>query len=166
MKKIISCIAVFIVILVVATGFNQHPGLNKIAPGKKISPFEIENEVSRLSVGRHHDCYTLLILWASSDAPSRMACTEYTRLADSDPVISQNVRIAAINFDDNPTLFDEIIKTDSLDPNLQYRVDTERSLMLASMFELDRGYGTVLIAPDGTVVTFNPTPAYLRALHT
>lgn len=156
MKNFIFGLALVIVLLTVATGFNQNEGVEKIELGKKISEFTLINDTNRIEIGSKNEFYTLLILWESSDANSRISCSSYASILQKNTHLNQNIKIAQINFDNSVELCDEIIKVDGIDYSNNFRVDTRLSMELKAMFELNKGMCSVLIAPDGTVLAFNP----------
>ena len=162
MKKFLFGIALVFSLLVIATGFTENPADKKIGINSQMPVFQVSNQTNSMTVGNQADNYILVSFWDSSDAESRLACTMYQGIINND--VNSNIEFVAINFDINVDLFAEIVRIDNLDTNLQYRLDSNTAMQLRAIFDLDKGMGSVLVAPDGTIAAFNPSSEYLKAL--
>ena len=139
--------------LVVVTGFNHNPENNRITIGDTVKAFEIENATSHFTVGSDQDCLTLVTFWESCDAESRRACNFYNNLLCD----SENIRFVGINMDPSEILFNEIVKTDGINPFNQYHIsDGSTIYALRGAFGLESGMGSVLIDQQGKIIAFNP----------
>lgn len=164
MKQFLLGIAMVFMLLIGATGFTNDNAEKSIGIGAKVPKVEIANSASSVTLGEETPQYLLVTFWRSDDARSRMTCNEYEHLVTSEKDVDAKVDFVAINMDESETLFHEIVVIDNMNVNTQYRLDDEAGHILNRAFNLDKGMGTVLIAPDGTVEAFNPSANYLRTL--
>lgn len=159
MKKFIFGTAVAIglfLMIIVATAFDQNVASTEIKEGDSITKFEIENAETQITIGEPRDYYTLLIFWQSTDATSRMACSNYAGILKTNPELDGKVRIVAVNFDEKEDLFNEIVRADGLDAGNQFYVEPYMKAILSEVFDLENGMYSILVSPQGKVLAFNP----------
>ncbi len=159
MKKILLSIAFLSVLIIGTSGFNEERFDTAI--GDRAPIFEVTNTHGTTTVGGLDSRYTLVTFWDSTDAESRMACRFYDRLTDKS---NSKINFVGVNFDGSEALFDEIAACDGLDMTRQYHVSNEAARELRARYGLDNGMGSVLLAPDGRVVAYNPTEEYLESV--
>ncbi len=160
MKKTLSFIAFFAVLIFIASSFTGKvvdATVGYVAPS-----FVLENEDSTINVGDINEKYLLLTFWASSDARSRISCREYMELAQDRE--SQDVNHIAVNFDRSKRLFEEIIKRDGLCAKTQFYVQGDNAERLKNIYHLDKGFVTLLIDKQGKVIAKNPSKETLKQL--
>lgn len=162
MKKIIFGIALLFSVLVIATGFTENPANKKVNIGSTFPTVRIHNTEGVTTLGDRKSHYTLITFWESSDAQSRMECNIYDKALSSSE--NADVEFIAVNFDGTKTLFDEIVTIDNMQQQRQYHVTGQTAMELRAIFDLDKGMGSILLAPDGTVAAFNPSVDYLMTL--
>ena len=54
-------------------------------------------------------------------------------------------------------LFHEIVRLDSLEPSKQFHASGDTARIIIDNYGLERGYGAVLIDPEGKVAAYNPS---------
>jgi hypothetical protein len=69
-----------------------------------------------------------------------------------------------VNFDENSTMFSQIVRADNLDPKTQFNAKGKNAEKINSDYHLTKGYGTLLIDPNGRVIAANPNPLQIAAL--
>lgn len=153
MKKSLLVIALFAVLLFASSGLNDSPF--GVMPGDRAPVLSLAGEADSASACGSDGNYLLLSFWSSGDAPSRQMCNEYSKWIAANADRSQ-VRMLAVNFDENEVLFRQIVEADGMDPQAQFNVKGEVAGKIRSEFRLDHGFGTLLIDPDGIVVAANP----------
>lgn len=108
-----------------------------------------------------HGRYVLVTFWSTGDAASRSDANRYDSWYSR--VNPDNISYIGINFDDNDMLFREIVRRDSLNGTLQYRVSGIDAAAIARNYNLHQGYGSILIDPKGNIVSINPTETTLNS---
>jgi len=152
MKKTLLLIAVCTALLLCAVGYSDsryHTAL-----GRRPPDFYVENDSGEISATLLKNSYFLLNFWASTDAPSREAANVYTAWLRRNS--DKNLRLVSVNFDKNDALFKEIVRLDSLIPSEQYHVSGDTAKAIIENYGLQDGFGSLLIAPSGKIVAYNP----------
>lgn len=162
MKKFLFVIALLVVLVAGTSAYNEERF--DTVPGDTAPLFEVSDNGRSISLGELRGRYALITFWDSTDAASRVACSQYSTVIANTPGLDTQIAFVGINFDDSRALFEEIVRTDGLDQSSQYRVDDDTADALRARYGLDAGMGSVLIDPEGRVVTFNPTPESLKNL--
>ena len=152
---ILALICVALAIVAVAYGDSQYA----TALGRPAPPIYARNATDTVSAASLKGGYTLLNFWSSTNAPSRKAANEYTAWLRNHP--ESRVRLVSINFDTNEALFHEIARVDSLEPSQQYHVRGDTARAIRTGYDLKKGYGSLLVDPDGRIVAHNPKPGDL-----
>lgn len=162
MKNLLFICAVLVILLSGTSGYNEERF--DTMPGDEAPLFEVTENDRTVSLSDFRGRYTLITFWNSSDAASRMACSQYSTTIDATPGLNDRVAFIGINFDESRALYEEIVRIDNLDPTTQYRVDGNKAERLRASYGLDAGMGSILIDPEGRVVMFNPTAESLKTL--
>lgn len=153
MKKTILIFALFVGLLITSSGFNRqslNTAIGKDAP--EISNFDISETIKQCEdAGR----YVLLSFWSSADGASRLSVNNYDAWLNHNR--DANIDLLAVNFDKSSTLFNEIVRRDSLDNSYQFNVGGEVARQIRNDYHLDDGYGSLLINPQGMIVAHNPS---------
>lgn len=76
----------------------------------------------------------------------------------------ENVKHISVNFDFERILFDEIVKLDNLDADTQFNLQGIAAAKLQEEYNLQEGYGSVLIDREGRIKRFNPSVSELTSL--
>lgn len=165
MKKNLFGIASVFVLLVIASAYGESPEAKKISIGSQMPQIKISNEQNTVELGRNtSERFTLITFWESLDAESRIACSKYDNFIKTNDEAKEKIDFIAINFDKSDILRQQIIDVDNLSEASQFTLDNNTAIVLRSSFSLDRGMGSVLVNPDGTVATFNPTVEQLKTV--
>ncbi|MCM1337122.1 MAG: peroxiredoxin family protein [Candidatus Amulumruptor caecigallinarius] len=166
MKKTLGIITLFTVIVLTLSAHTAR--VVDAAPGQKAPDFTIEAlradaTVSNLNLkGLNREGYVLINFWSSADAVSRVMTGDYDRAVKS--IAGNKLTMLSVNFDSNPTMFEEVCRIDGLDSSKQVRVSGHDSEMLRSLYHLENGYRAVLVDPNGVIVAVDPEPATLSAM--
>lgn len=160
MKKTILIFSLFIGLLITSSGFNKT-SLNT-SVGKELP--EISNNMisEALNQCERDGKYVLLNFWSSADGISRQSTNEYTSWLNKHG--NGKIDLLSINFDKSERLFQEIVKRDSLNDEMQFNVSGNQAMQIKDDFHLDNGYGSLLIDPSGQIISHNPTPDFLRSI--
>ncbi len=160
MKKTILIFTLFVGLLITSSGFNSH--IFSTNPGA-IAPTVADKEISDLiNQSENEGHYVLLTFWSTSDGVSRKSVNDYTAWLHAND--NANVEMLSVNFDKSESLFREIVKRDGLDSEKNFNVKGVAARQIAEEFNLDKGFGAVLIAPNGRVVCVNPTLEQLNGV--
>ena len=107
-----------------------------------------------ISLSDYQGRYLVLTFWSSTDPASRLDCHKYDRYA-----ANASVEWLAVNFDPSEGVYRQVVTYDGLDVTAQHRVSGAHAAKLKADYELDSGYKTLLIDPDGDIVAVNPSKA-------
>lgn len=158
MKKTFSTIAAMLMLLLTASSYsssNSGTEVGEFAPSLKVC-----NDSTTADLSQMQGKYVLLTFWTSADAASRINCKKYDAWMEANN--PTGLRHVSVNFDKEPTLFEEIAKRDGLDAKSQFNVRGKEAAKIIRDFRLADGYGTMLIAPDGRIAKINPNPSDLQ----
>lgn len=164
MKKRISrtCFlaAIFVSLLIVSVAYRAGLSTTRVGDRAPALTFEsAPNDALRALRGK----YVLLCFWSSTDAASREAVARYSSWIGRQH--NTDVGMIAYNFDRSEPLFNEIVKRDGLNQQLQFRLSPKGMRRLMRDYSLGAGqYGTLLIDPDGHIVAHNPSTSALPSL--
>lgn len=106
--------------------------------------------------------YVLVNFWDSHNAVSRIAAGEYDRFFRDNR--HHNIRLLSVNTDDNPKLFDEIVRHDGLDSLTQFHIRNVKTRGLSPGYHPEGGYSSYLIDPSGNIVAVNPSVQTLKKI--
>lgn len=160
MKKSIVGVLLAALMLVATSGLSRSNG--GIDPGTMAPDIVLDNDTLKTSLQDMRGEYVLLTFWASDDAESRIQCTQYSAWVREHEI--DNLNHISVNFDLEPELFREIARLDNLDPQRQFNVRGAQADAIINDYGLASGYGSVLIGPDGRIVSVNPTTSDIPSL--
>lgn len=160
MKKSIVGVMLTALILVATSGLTRSN--EGIAEGQAAPDIVLSNDSVNTTLHDMRGEYVLLTFWASDDAASRIQCTQYSAWVQE----NENAHLlhVSINFDREPELFREITRLDNLDPQRQFNVMGAEAEAIIDQYGLASGYGSVLIDPDGRIVSLNPATSDISSL--
>lgn len=147
----------FVIALLFLMAFTTRDGevSEGLMPGNKAPEIHLQH----LLTGNK---YTLLHFWAAYDARSR-----------ADNLLLQNtlsqmnredVQMISLSFDERLSVFEETVKFDKLQSTLQFNVPMGKKSSVYSTYRLERGFGNVLIGPDGIIVAVNVSPKDIQQI--
>lgn len=160
MKKSIIGVVLTAVMLLATSGLTR--GDASISVGKMAPNIELANDSVKTSLEAMRGEYVLLTFWSSDDANSRIQCNRYSAWVRESEI--NNLQHVSVNFDEEPVLFSEISRLDNLEPYRQFNIKGEAARALRDEYSLTHGYGTLLIDPDGKIVSFNPQTSEISSL--
>lgn len=160
MKKTILISALCIGLFLFAGGYSHFE--HRPRTGAEAPLLAVANADTTLRLDLSHGRYVLLDFWTSADAPSRKSVNVYTAWQRRHP--DAPLSVAGINFDPSAALFHEIVRVDSLNPTEQFHASGDTARAIVRNYALRRGYGSVLINPEGVIECFNPTEEYLDSV--
>lgn len=160
MRKVLSVIGVFILLLSFTSAYNAQKidsKINSFAPNILISDNDSSFTLSKLR-GK----FVLLSFWSSTDAESRIRnIMSYKTSVDMN---NKNLVFASVNYDSNKSLFDEIIKIDNVDKSSQFFDKDGINSETYKQFHLEDGFKSYLINREGKIVAVNPSMDNLTKL--
>ena len=133
-----------------------------VVPGDTAPNIVLVNDIIKTTLQDMRGEYVLLTFWASDNAESRIQCTKYSAWVKDSEIA--NLRHVSVNFDKEPDLFREISRLDSLDPQRQFNVPGTEADAIIDDYGLASGYGSLLIDPQGRVVSVNPKTSDIASL--
>lgn len=160
MKQTILLVIVFVGLLLCSVAFSDRHYRTDI--GQEAPNMQFDNGSGKLKLSDLRGKYVLLNFWNSTNALSRRDANIYTAWTRSHPRAALD--LVCVNFDDNPGLFDEIVRRDGLNPEDQYRVTGDTAKAVVNTYGLQKGYGSLLIDPEGKIIAHNPSESQLSAL--
>lgn len=161
LKQTFFLVALAIGLLLFAGG-HANDSMQAVA-GMRAPELMVPQADSLISEDRQSGDYTLLCFWSSTDAASRRDANLYTAWLRANA--DAPVKVIGVNFDDSESLFNEIVRRDSLVAADQFYVSGDTAALVAREYGLSKGeFGSVLIGPDGKIVQANPTEEFLSTL--
>lgn len=105
--------------------------------------------------------YTLVQFWAAYDAKSR---AENILLHNKVAALQrEDLQMVSLSFDPSYSVFEETVKADKLDLSQQFNVQVGEQDKWFSKYKLDRGFGNMLINPEGIIIAINVNPEEMQA---
>lgn len=156
-KQTILLGALLLGLIIVSAGIGSQP--SDTAVGEKAPVVQLDNVQSAINADELKGKYVLITFWSSSDAASREACNRYNAWFNTHH--PANGRLVGINFDDSPEMFREIVRRDSLNIADQYCVSRPEAEAIYRTYHLENGFGSLLVSPQGRIVSHNPDPNLL-----
>lgn len=164
MKKTMSIIAIFAVLLLTVsanTSHEYHAAEGDMAPkmqleaadGTTVSPSDSQSQ------------YVIVNFWASNDAESRIAANAYDSIVRGDK--EGQINLVSVNMDRNERLFREIVRRDGLDAEKQFNVQSKEASELINKFDMREGLQSYLLDSSGKIIAVNPsteTIAYITGV--
>ncbi len=161
-KTLMLCVSIVALLLFSSafTGNGISPSVGHYAPR-----FSVGSEDTSVSLEDCRGKYVVLSFWTAADARSRLRCKKMTSVVDRINSLQtdaeEKVCFVAVNFDRSYELFREIVRRDNLDDDTQFYVEGEVAGRLRRDYDLDSGYNTFLINPEGRIEAVNPSSDYL-----
>ncbi|MDE5553672.1 MAG: thioredoxin family protein [Muribaculaceae bacterium] len=152
-KKTILIFSLFIGLLLTSSGFNRTSLNTSI--GKDMPTIADEQINNALKQCENDGKYVLLSFWSTSDALSRQSVNDYTSWLKTNG--NSKIDLLSVNFDKSERLFQEIVKRDGLNSDMQFNVSGNQAFKIKDEFHLDKGYGSILLDPSGKIIAHNPT---------
>lgn len=153
MKKTILIFTLFVGLLISSSGFNEY--IFSTTPGS-FAPIVPDTEINDIiSQSENNGQYVLLTFWTSTDGEARKSINDYSAWIHDKS--TDRLDLLSINFDKSENLFREIVKRDGIGCYQHFNVSGTTARHITDTFNLSKGYGSILIAPDGRVVCVNPT---------
>lgn len=159
-KKTILIFSLFIGLLLTSSGFNKTSLNTSI--GKEMPSIADEQINNALKQCESDGKYVLLSFWSSSDALSRQNVNDYTSWLKANG--NSKIDLLSVNFDKSERLFQEIVRRDGLNSEMQFNVSGNQAYKIKDEFHLDKGYGSILLDPSGKIIAHNPTREELENL--
>ncbi|MDR0413729.1 MAG: thioredoxin family protein [Dysgonamonadaceae bacterium] len=139
-----------IMLLCVGAGTTE----NKLTEG--IQPGDLAPEIGLQGVELQGNGYVLVQFWAAYDPQSRLEnVIMHNVIAQSK---MKNLRLISISLDENPSVFQGVIKADRLDKATQFNIADRTKSGLLGQHCLKNGFGNWLIGPNGVIVETNIRP--------
>jgi len=157
MKKTILIFAFFMGLLITSSEFNKT-NLNT-SIGKPTPTMALEEIEQVIYENEQNGKYILLSFWSTTDGASRLAVNNYNNWINNNK--PSNLCFLSVNFDKSEKLFQEIVKRDGLDEKLQFNVSGIQAKKIIKDYNLNEGYGSILIDPEGIIVAHNPSDVLL-----
>lgn len=151
-------LAALLVGLILFAGETSH-FFHHTTIGDKAPSFVLPVVDSAVTFDNKQGDYVLINFWNSTDAVSRREANRYRAWKRRYP--QAPVEIIGVNFDDSEALFHEIVRLDSLEASKQFHASGDTARIIIDNYGLERGYGAVLIDPDGKVAAYNPSDSQL-----
>lgn len=131
-------------------------GTNEMKQSKGIQEGNLAPKINLPGIRLEGKAYVLVQFWAAYDPASRV---ENTKMHN---VISrfkpENLQLISISFDENPLVFQGVVKADRLEEITQF-VETEgKNSVLFKAYRLKKGFGNWLIDSNGVIVAKHVSP--------
>ena len=160
MKKGLLAIA-SLALLLVSTSANSTKAIDSRV-GYLAPVFSISNNDTTVSLQEMKGKYVLLTFWSSADAESRISNIHYNRMAGK----NSKVQHLAVNFDRSAKVFNEVTLIDNLERGTQFHITHDNQSSIQKEYRIgSKGLRTLLINPDGEIVSENPSDAELAQLN-
>lgn len=160
MRHTILLFVICLGIVLCAVGYADS--YSRTAVGDKAPALAVAEADSMVSLAGLKGKYVLLNFWNSTDAPSRRAANIYTAWKRAHP--DTDLKVLSVNFDESDNLFTEIVRRDGLIADDQFHVRGDFARAIFNNYGLNRGYGALLVDPEGLIVAHNPTEADLDVM--
>jgi len=159
MKKVLSAIVTFAILLVFSSAYSTKTTDSRVG---YIAPiFSISNSDTTLSLQQMKGKYVLLTFWTSTDAESRIFNRHYNRLASK----YGKVQHLAVNYDRSAKVFNEVATIDSLLAGSQFHDSDGKASAIYESYRIGKkGYRTLLIDPNGEIISENPSESEIAKL--
>jgi len=164
MKKSLWIFALITVFLLTTSGFNDSKPA--VTVGSEAPEMELTNEYGTVRLSSLKGKYVVVSFWTSGDAGSRAlanACDKITRGVDPE---GNKVSFLAVNLDNDTELFRQIVSADNLSEQAQYHADRAKASEIRNAYGLSGMLGTIVIDPQGQIVSTNPTSGDIARLVT
>lgn len=159
MRKILFLGLLFVAM--VTSGKIVRTQETELKEGRPTPELIVGNNDSTINLHSLEGKYVLVDFWSAADAASRLKSNEYNALGLE---ANSNVECISINFDRSRRLFEEIVNRDRLNRDSQYHVSAKDADRIIRDFDLEDGYKSYLIGPNGRIMAVNPDTNYLKSM--
>ncbi|GHV59723.1 hypothetical protein FACS1894182_14240 [Bacteroidia bacterium] len=121
-----------------------------------IQPGNLAPAINLQGVDLKGNGYVLVQFWAAYDPQSRLENTRMYHVISRSGI--ENLRMVSISFDEKPSVFQGIIKTDHLDEVSQWNEANGKRSKLFKTYRLKAGFGNCLLDSNGVIVAKNLSP--------
>ena len=130
---------------------------------KGLKPGSLAPEINLQDISLTGDGkYVLLQFWAAYDGKSRAEnVLMYNEISN---LKTNNLQLVSISFDEKESIFNETVKTDGLDSMTQFNVVQGRQSDIFKEYQLENGFGNLLINPEGVILAKNIAPKELASM--
>ena len=123
---------------------------------KGVNPGDLAPEIHLQGVDLLNDKYMLVQFWAAYDGESRKQNALLNNKISQSEL--DNLQMISISFDEKKSVFKQAVKADRLDTSNQFNVETGKSSEVYKSYRLNRGFGNLLIDPNGIIIARNVSP--------
>ena len=124
---------------------------------KGISPGDLAPEIQLQGIDLTNDNYVLIQFWAAYDGESRKQNALLNNKISRSEL--DNLEVISISFDEKKSVFEQAIRSDKLNVDNQYNVETGKASEIYKNYRLNKkGFGNLLINPEGIIVARNVSP--------
>lgn len=164
MKKSFMLAASIVLIFLFSYGFtNEEVGAKVGAYAPNVT---LTSNGKTVDIEKYRGEYVLLSLWSSYDATSRLRCNDYNAYVKSLVLKGEkSINYLSVNLDDNERLFQEVVRLDNLNSDLQYFAGESEKSLIDKFYNLNSGFNTYLINQAGKIVAINPTVDELNLIN-
>jgi hypothetical protein len=143
--------------LVLAVAFLYvGAGTKEIKLTEGIQPGNLAPEMNLQGVYLKGNGYVLVQFWAAYDPQSRVENTQMYNVISRSK--TDNLRLVSVSLDENPAVFQGIIKTDHLDDASQFNEPEGTNSDVFKTYRLKAGFSNWLIDSTGVIVAKNVSP--------
>ncbi len=149
--------ASIVLIFVFSVGFtNEEIGAKVGAFAPNIT---LSDNGKIIDIEKYRGEYVLLNFWSSFDASSRIKCNDYDAFVKNSKIDNdgKSINYLSVNLDDNRKLFEEIVRLDNFDNELQFFAGENEIGLIDKFYNLKAGFNSFLIDKAGKIVAVNPT---------
>jgi len=144
-------LALAIVFLYLGAGTKE----TKLTEG--IQPGNLAPEINLQGIDLNGNGYVLVQFWAAYDPQSRLKNVQMYNVISRSEIAG--LRMVSVSFDENPAVFQGIIKTDHLDDATQWNEPNGIRSALFKAYRLKAGgFGNWLLDSNGVIVARNVSP--------
>ena len=145
---------IFLLPAIVFLFAGAGPKETKLTEG--IQPGNLAPEINLQGIDLKGDGYVLVQFWAAYDPQSRLENTQMYNVISQSGITG--LRIVSVSFDENPAVFQGVIKTDRLDEATQWNEPDGIRSALFKAYRLKAGFGNWLLDSNGVIVAKNVSP--------
>lgn len=121
-----------------------------------IQPGNLAPEINLQGVTIQGQGYVLVQFWAAYHPQSRLENTRMYQVISRSK--AENIRMISISLDENPAVFQGVIKTDRLDETTQWNEPDGKNSAIFKKYRLKAGFRNWLIDSKGVIVAKNLSP--------
>ena len=119
------------------------------------------NEILKEAIENNKGKYIILNFWSSYNPETRVNNIMLNDIAKSD---SNNVAMICVSFDKFESVYQETIKSDSLNNTVNILVKDGFDSQTAQKYGIDKGFGNFIIDPQGVIIKKNVNAEVVKSL--